>query len=100
MWRAKWRTSADQPHTHHLVTSSMQGGSRVYRLASTPDNDSFCVTGSVVQTDERNPAHLAYGIDVIGYDHDAERGEGHEYKFTLASCSFYDNLVQVWSAET
>ncbi len=93
MWRTKWHVEAG---AEHIATSSMQGGSRLYRLAANEGGE-YRLVDSVVQTDERNPNHLAYGIDVIGH---SDSSSSSSQEFTLASCSFYDNLVQVWTATT
>ena len=66
------------------------------------------------QIDERNAGHLAYGIDVISTSDGEQKSESkhgvepadidiiqqRNSKIKLASCSFYDNLVQLWEAST
>ncbi len=70
----------------------------------------YTLSRSVVQTDiERNPNHLAYGIDIISDNNGSDSGDSDTQicqsdlavvqSFTVASCSFYDNLVQIWEAK-
>ena len=98
MWRAKWSPSQVEG-VDYLVTASMQGGSRVYQLHSSVSDDTdsikYALSHAIEQRDDRNSNHLAYGIDVL---HRLPDNESKEV-LTLASCSFYDNLVQVWTAD-
>ena len=96
----------------------MQGGSAIVEY----DGISKTSIARVQQRDEKNDNHLAYGIDIINIkplkgpeslyleEHSLktkgkkeEKGEGEfpgsrGLAVTVASCSFYDNLVQVWDA--
>ncbi len=113
--------------TEHLFNACMQGGSRVHRLdvtvASSPTaakydgadtmmtaaECQYTLVHSVEQTDSRNGNHLAYGIDCIQSSsrrvkkesrNEEEKKKERNHEFVMASCSFYDNLVQIWSATT
>ena len=119
MWRTKWNILYD--NSSFLFLSCMQGGSAIVEY----DGISKTSIARVQQRDEKNDNHLAYGIDVINIkplkgpesSHLKEqeehflktKGKGEvevEGVFpgrrgltvTVASCSFYDNLVQVWDA--
>lgn len=109
MWRTKWNVLSDK--SSFLFLSCMQGGSAIVEYDGT---NTTCEV-KVKQRDEKNDSHLAYGIDLInfipsnGIEHssleDRSAGKKTEYPsrraltVTVASCSFYDNLVQVWDAE-
>lgn len=95
------------------MLACMHGGCRVYHLdiqvvtvagtaeeidSEKEEEQRYIVTelGNVHQIDENNDKHLAYGVDVLS----ALKGaEGETVDFTIASCSFYDNLVQVWNCK-
>ena len=87
--------------SHFLVLACMHGGCRIYELTiEDKDNcdDNCCTQAALLKsvefTDTANAQHLAYGIDVLS----SCTGSEGEKLFELASCSFYDNLVQIWSA--
>lgn len=106
----KWVVPEGCPHSY-LVLACMHSGCRVSRINLTH----FAEDGSgdhwevqeesfVQHRDTRNPQHLAYGVDVLACTKAVEgEGEGedgaslHKHKLELASCSFYDNLIQLWS---
>lgn len=95
----------EAPKDHFLVLAGMHGGCHIYRLRITLDAPAGeltnCATSNVLveevnefhHTDERNEKHLAYGIDVLSI---TDNGSS-DTSFCIASCSFYDNLVQIWS---
>lgn len=118
MWRTKWNILYDK--SSFLFLSCMQGGSAIVEY----DCISKTSITRIQQKDEKNDNHLAYGIDVINIkpligpesfhqdEHslktkkeEEEEGEGEGgvpgsrgLTVTVASCSFYDNQVQVWDA--
>lgn len=112
MWRTKWNILHDK--SSFLFLSCMQGGSTIVEY----DGISKTSIARIQQKDEKNDNHLAYGIDVINIkplkDPESFHQEEHSLKtkkegdrdfsgsrgltVTVASCSFYDNLVQVWDA--
>lgn len=113
LWRVKWLVPEGCPHSY-LVLACMHGGCRVSRIKFThltgDDNrDKWAVREEsfVQHKDSRNPQHLAYGVDVLSCTAVAESSQAeaeseggdalHKYKLELASCSFYDNLIQLWS---
>lgn len=90
---------------HFLVLAGMHGGCHIYRLNLTfdvPEGEvadptgrkiRICEIGAFHHTDERNEKHLAYGIDVLSF----VTTNPSNADFKIASCSFYDNLVQLWT---
>ena len=109
MWRTKWNVLNDK--SSFLFLSCMQGGSTIVEY----DGVSTTCEVRVKQRDEKNDNHLAYGIDLInivpsnGIEHSSleehsagtktEHPSRRNLTVTVASCSFYDNLGQVWDAE-
>lgn len=111
LWRVKWvvpegsGNPEEAPKDHFLVLAGMHGGCHVYRLRVTLEapvgEQANCATSNVLieevngfhHTDERNEKHLAYGIDVLSFTDSGPL----DASFCIASCSFYDNLVQIWS---
>lgn len=99
----------EAPQDHFLVLAGMHGGCHIYRLKFTvlkvlaeegvqaASDWKFGISnvGSFHHTDERNDNHLAYGIDVLS--HTATSDTCAAVEFNIASCSFYDNLVQFWT---
>jgi hypothetical protein len=103
VWRTKWGIVGDK--SSFLFLSCMQAGSAIVEYDST----SGACELKVKQTDISCENHLAYGIALIDFNthhsqdnvseiplsvpHDVHRGS-----VTMATCSFYDNLVQVWTS--
>lgn len=119
VWRTKWNMINGK--SSFLFLSCMQGGSAIVEYNH---KNSTCEI-KVKHTDKTNSNHLAYGIDIIGArrsrnetENKIENENGNEYQnentslkppygfansnfdtiVTIASCSFYDNLVQIWDA--
>ena len=108
MWRTKWNIIDDK--SSFIFLSCMQGGSSIVEY----DGLSSTCTVSAKQQDEKNDKHLAYGVDVINISRiQGSRSPSLEehsvgtktdvrnsraLTVTVASCSFYDNLVQIWDA--
>ena len=92
----------------------MHGGCKVFQLQinSIPEQGSWecLIIKNIHHIDDRNPQHLAYGIDLINSplqvtdssnNTDSSSNDNNnivQYEFKIASCSFYDNLVQLWQA--
>ena len=108
VWRTKWNILDDS--SSFIFLSCMQGGSSIVEYDGA---NSICAV-KIQQRDENNDNHLAYGIDIINVAplqglESSNLGEYSEktvtdvlssraLTVTVASCSFYDNLVQVWDA--
>jgi hypothetical protein len=102
VWRAKWLVPEDQSCSY-LVLACMHGGCRVSRLQLThvdlEDSWQAVEESHAQHVDSRNPQHLAYGIDVLSCAPvmSDQNDATHLHRLDLASCSFYDNLIQRWS---
>ena len=106
----------NQQQQHYLVLACMHGGCRIYKLniqeSPLQGSISFSIVSFVHHTDLSNDKHLAYGIDVLHHNRALKATSANENcangggddatvitnEFTIASCSFYDNLVQIWNA--
>jgi diphthine methyl ester acylhydrolase len=103
VWRIKWATSKSRTWDHPsdlLAVASMQGGSGIYRW-----ENSTQVIETLDQQVDSNPNRLVYGIDWLFCEtSEAEEGEAKGAKtqchWKIATCSFYDNLVQIWNGIT
>ena len=100
----------------------MQGGSAIIEF----DNILNTCELKILHKNESTPPHLAYGIDIIGTrtstkinsrqsksenkdvsdiidkytELDVEKNDFFPLfsrEFTVATCSFYDNLIQIWN---
>ena len=94
----------------------MHGGCKIFQLQihSIPEQGSWecLIIKNIHHIDDRNPQHLAYGIDLINSplqvaestDSSNTKSSSNkdttivQYELKIASCSFYDNLVQLWQA--
>ena len=94
----------------------MHGGCKIFQLQinSIPEQGSWecLIIKNIHHSDDRNPQHLAYGIDLINSplqvaestDSSNTKSSSNDnnnivqYELKIASCSFYDNLVQLWQA--
>ena len=94
VWRTKWNIISDK--SSYLFLSCMQGGSAIVEY----DHSTCESLLKVSHTDKSAPNHLAYGIDIIGAKSQKESSPNsvrtNLFTATIASCSFYDNKVQVW----
>lgn len=120
VWRTKWNIISDK--SSFLFLSCMQGGSAVIEF----DNILNTCELKILHKNESTPPHLAYGIDIIGTRTSTQEnsrqsesenkdirdiidkcteldGENTDFfpllsrEFTVATCSFYDNLIQIWN---
>jgi hypothetical protein len=87
----------------------MQGGSAIVEY----DHDSSACALRAKHGGIDNDKHLAYGIDIINAiptpsesvlsNSDSQDVDNSLIKrpvtFTVASCSFYENIVQVWAVD-
>lgn len=74
----------------------MQGGSNVFAINSTGNFQDAEVVNTVHFTDG-SEKHLSYGIDILDFeDHCADGSRTHRLK--MASCSFYDRKLSLWTA--
>lgn len=109
VWRSKWM----RPGTTNdsLILACMHSGCATVHLTSSTEpsdvtasvfahdsNDNSTSTFDHAQETNRWPLseqiseeHLSYGVDILGY---ANRDEG---VLMAASCSFYENTVQLWA---
>lgn len=83
IWRLKWHASRSE----RLLVAAMHGGFRVVDFEGLGGSESVEPT-----THAKFDGHesLAYGVDWSGGQ--TEKGED-----VVASCSFYDHTVHVWS---
>jgi diphthine methyl ester acylhydrolase len=86
VWRIKWATGRNL-----LAVASMQGGSGIYRW-----DDSTQTIETIAQQVDPNPNRLVYGVDWLT----TEENEDEIVCWKIATCSFYDNLVQIWDMTT
>lgn len=100
MWRTKWGIVGDK--SSFLFLSCMQAGSAIVEF----DNNCGACELKVKQTDSSCENHLAYGIAHIDANthHSQETPlsvplDAYRGTVTVATCSFYDNLVQVWTSK-
>lgn len=102
MWRAKWWVPSEGSAVSFLVLACMHGGCRVYRLAiskSAEEGGAWTVAevDNAHTIDVRNPKHLAYGIDVLSCVPVVKGEQEQQYELQMGLCSFYDNLVRIWT---
>lgn len=116
MWRLKWRPereggalAGDEESAMYLGAASMHGGSGIHKV----DLGGGEVTLTTVETQvDVNEDRLVYGMDWLGRDNrgggveeentvcgrvETKRSAESSLDYEIATCSFYDNLVQVWS---
>ncbi|KAG8753591.1 hypothetical protein FRC12_011488 [Ceratobasidium sp. 428] len=88
-WRVKWHPLASRKE--ELLVACMHDGFKVIRC---PVGDGVLTAGSTVVTDCYN-AHtsLAYGVD---WQHGVSKDE--DSTSIIASCSFYDHSLHLWSS--
>lgn len=104
MWRIKWKSflspNSDSERSEaksYLALACMHGGSAIYQVN--------CSSGSAdvvsVQQDSSNPERLVYGMDWLELKNTPEVADQKcdhqcEISWKVATCSFYDNAVQIW----
>ena len=121
MWRLKWKpqsgasasdSNGEQPL--YLGAASMHNGSNIQRIDSNACTDDGALIMTTVETQiDCNEARLVYGMDWLQEDATKPMGtqtvfenvealenssEIHQLEYEIATCSFYDNLVQIWSS--
>ncbi len=101
MWRSKWITprqgKLSSSKFDYLCTANMQGGSHVFLVDITTGTSTkvdLHEEHTVQYTDNREK-HLAYGIGMYNY---AINEMKDNISFKIASCSFYDNILDFWTA--
>jgi hypothetical protein len=119
VWRLKWKPESNESDDSninkplYLGAASMHNGSGIHKI----DSDSaFSEDGALTMTTiesqiDSNEARLVYGMDWLPSDALAKEKQTvfenievasniseHHYKHEIATCSFYDNLVQIWSS--
>ena len=110
---SKESTSATGPEFRTFVTCAMmQGGCGVFEVDISSDGDHHQPAISSLKTkytytDAASTNHLSYGIDVLAVDssiaadrdafsrRDSKRNSA-DLSFTLASCSFYEDIIDIW----
>jgi len=123
VWRLKWQKTLSEQYV--LVAACMHAGSHVlgvdFESIGSTDGSSSSSGGErevaslrkLLSHRDSNPDHLNYGIDTLSSSLSSNKthsesasggggggeGEGEVHNMTFASCSFYDNLVQVWTGE-
>ena len=88
VWRVKWNTALTD-----LVAAACM-------------HNNFCVVDTHLATSDpmgvacqyKEHSSLAYGVDWCRRHEKVTEGEQDMRRFTLASCSFYDNSLHVWTA--
>ena len=92
VWRTKWHIEGDsrrEEKEDYLVLACMHAGSHIISVKNGGgDLDSVW---QFPKAEDLREQHLAYGIAML--DH-----EGSDKKRMLASCSFYENSVDLWEA--
>jgi diphthamide biosynthesis protein 7 len=89
-WRVKWHPSAER--SNDILVACMHDGFKVVRLGTEAEGGAVSVVGSELLTRFDGHESLAYGAD-WSYATKATGGET-----LVGSASFYDHLVQLWSA--
>lgn len=95
VWRTKWFCAETESSADFLITANMQGGARIYNLSN--PSELICTVKKTVEFgDSSNSSQLMYGIDLLRHKNSSNSSA---HQFDVASCSFYENLVQIWRSE-
>jgi len=107
VWRTKWWNTG-KGTDGYLALASMHAGSAVYSVSSLPaavrGEGGGAGAGAALlpvkigahyQHSEHPSGHLAYGLALLQGRGAGEAGAGGA--FVAASCSFYDDSIQVWA---
>ena len=113
VWRIKWKClptarDVDSVGNNDIGTNSylglacMHGGSAIYKI-NCSDSSEILTREEVisVQQDSSNEERLVYGMDWLQLEANSSDEvcgiDGTEnIKWRVATCSFYDNAVQIW----
>ena len=103
VWRIKWIV-ADDLHDEYILTANMQGGSSILKLNPTAeegeDKHSYSLHDVATFSNE-SERQLVYGV---GHFHTSksnvifEESVAEKKTFDFVSCSFYENLLELWTA--
>lgn len=109
-------------NSFYLGAASMHNGSGIYKIQSSSSNSDNALTMTTVETQiDDNATRLVYGMDWLhkekgvtakkemdetnpsttstvfnNIEADATSAECSPFEYEIATCSFYDNLVQIW----
>lgn len=104
LWRLKWldNQSTDVNDVDRdlgcIATANMHAGSGLYRISRTEGVDSQLLQCDKQDVCSNEDNQLVYGIDVLKAKHSPDKHDSANGRteFLLATCSFYENNVQVW----
>ncbi len=109
MWRLKWRPEhagggGGGEEELYIGAASMHAGSGIYKIDLSSPSNAFKVTAEATQVD-LNADRLVYGMDWLlprldappDRETDSSATSVDSFNFEIATCSFYDNLVQIWN---
>jgi hypothetical protein len=94
VWRVKWITLPSG--CCYLAAACMHGGSALIDASSMMDPTAASSSRVYRHFDASNEKTLVYGIDLIS---SPESATTESSQFTFASCSFYENKVQIWDLD-
>ena len=116
VWRAKWHvsenTNANAVASSFIIAACMQGGSSVIKFPSSASstlyaeselsNKTFSDPELLKKSIQGHDTQLVYGIDLLlvnsnaNSSNDEEKVNNTSSNLTLASCSFYENIIEIW----
>ncbi len=94
MWRTRWNVFPNENGSSRrsfISTASMQGGCRLFEVDFRTHSILDSSDTYRKYEDSESTNHLSYGIDTLGiYKEDVH------HRFLHASCSFYEDIIDVW----
>ena len=107
VWRTKWsieEETGNENNGYYIVAAAMHAGCSIIKLDSL-----FQMSKMYTYRDDASQNTLCYGASVLSKKHphcnkyyndcsDDERwGVAEETNFIIGSCSFYEDVIHIWS---